>query len=323
MLFFSAANPPKRLKVSHDHILELLKGVINSDLCNKTITLIDSDPGVKEDDKTYSFNFLASSTDPDMKIFVRESYVKLYHLLKSEKFMLITGNPGFGKSYFGLYVIYRLMQEEACSIIYVNQVKGYSALFYRDNVEVMPDTDRQLLQARGSKESRWYIHDCATHMGRPDMHIAGVCARTIVLSSPARSNYVDFEKEGKNCGISTLYMPPWSLLECQAWNTVISDKIENYEERFWHWGGNAREVFGKSYNIRDLIQAIRDIENPQTVISKLKDVAAGRGKVYSHMVLHLFPNDSYDRIEVKFASPFVSREVYKHLKKNHLMEFFN
>ena len=318
---FSAANPSKRPKIaSYDKISESLKGVITSNRIPSTITLVDSDPDVKEDDKIYNFSFLTSSADPDVKIFVRESYLKLYGLLTSEKFTLINGNPGFGKSYFGLYVIYRLMQEqeESYSIIYVNRVRGYSAFICGDQVEVMSDTDRRLLLDRGSKENRWYIHDCATRMGMPDMLIASVCARTIVLSSPAKSNYADFQKEGKNCGISILFMPPWSFHECQAWNTVLSDMTGNYEERFWHWGGNAREVFGKSYNITDLDQAIRDIEDPQAVISKLKDVAAGRGNIYSHRVLHLFPNDSYDRIEVKFASPYVSREVYQHLKKKSL-----
>ena len=268
----------------------------------------------------YNFSFLTSSADPDVKIFLRESYLKLYELVKSEKFTLITGNPGFGKTYFGLYVIYRLMQEEAYSIIYVNRVRGYSAFICGHQVEVMSDADRRLLLDRGSKENRWYIHDCATRMGEPDMLIASICARTIVLSAPARSNYADFQKEGKSCGISILYVPPWSFHECQAWNTVLSEKIGNYEERFWHWGGNAREVFGKSYNITDLDQAIGDIEDPQAVISKLNDVVAGRGNIYSHSVLHLFPNDSYDRIEAKFASPYVSREVYQHLKKKSLDE---
>ena len=294
---------------------EFLFGVIKSKPVSCT-PLVDSD--VKKDGKIYSFNFLESSADADVKIFVRESYLKLYGLLTSEKFTLINGNPGFGKSYFGLYVIYRLMQEKSYSIIYVNRVKGYSAFICGDRVEVMSDTDCRLLLNRGSKENRWYIHDCATRMGKPDMFIASMCARTLVLSSPAKSNYADFQKEGKSCGISFFYMPPWSLLECQAWNTVVGEKTGNYEERFWHWGGNAREVFGKSYNITDLDQAIRDIEDPQAVISKLKDVAAGRGNIYSHRVLHLFPNDSYDCIEVKFASPYVSREVYQRLKKKSL-----
>ena len=55
------------------------------------------------------------------KIFLRNCYEDLYHLILEEKGrnILITGNPGVGKSYFSLYVMYRLLCEKKdCKIWY-------------------------------------------------------------------------------------------------------------------------------------------------------------------------------------------------------------
>jgi hypothetical protein len=236
------------------------------------VELVDSDLDVQDDEKVYSFNVLTSSTSADMKIFVRESYERLYDLLFLEKYTLINGNPGIGKSYFALYTMYRLMQEKekAYNIIYVNKVNGYSAFISEDEIKVVSDLDCRDLTVRGNKERKektWYIHDCGTQLGKPDMLISSICGRTVVCSSPAKSKCADFVKKGDDYGISTLFMPPWSLLECQAWNTVGNQV--NYEERFWHWGGQARKVFSKSYNTTELVQAIRKIPDAKKLIEKL------------------------------------------------------
>ena len=280
---------------------------------SETISLDGSDPDISDNEKVCCVNVL-KSTSGDMKIFERESYLKIYDLLDSQKYTLVSGNPGIGKSYFALYIIWRLMKEnELFSIIYVNKVEGYSAYISKDMVAVVPVRDCLSL-THYINANTWYIHDCGTHDGKPAMYIASQCFKTVVCSIPDWNNYADFVKEGSKCGIQLLYMPPWSLLECQTWNAELEGNSVNYEDRFWHWGGNARQVFHNSYSITDLDQAVRVVHDANTILRKLNDVTAGRGTLDSHRLLHLFPtDDSYNAIEVRFASRYVSQQVYRKL----------
>ena len=311
---FSAGTSSKRKTDKEEKKIFTLKNLIRH---SKTIKR-DSDPDDDDDpddsdgDKGCCVNVLKSASG-DMKIFERESYVKIYDLLDSQKYTLISGNPGIGKSYFALYVIWRQVKgNEHYSIIYVNKVGGYSAYISKDMVKVVSVEDCSYL-THYINANTWYIHDCGTHDGKPAMYIACQCSKTVVCSSPDTNNYADFVKEGSVCGIQCLYMPPWSLLECQIWNTELEGNSVNYEERFWHWGGIVRQVFHNSYSIANLDQALRDVDE-STIIQKLNDVTAGKDIQYSHKLLHLFPTDeSYNAIEVRFASPYVSQQVYKTL----------
>lgn len=314
---YSAVAPPPPIKYKKAYHQEsaFLKKLIAATCVRHTMEIDkESDQDPQESDYK-AFDVLVSEGQPIL--FIRESYEKLYDFLSLKTYTLINGNPGFGKSFFAFFVIYRLMQEKV-DIIYVNKAGEFSAFINREGVVEVASAstaDRRLLTNHMEEEvNTWYIHDCGTKFGRPDPVIANCCAKTVVFSSPCKSNYAQFLKAAMRSGYNTFYLPPWSIEECRAWNMVQGNSVD-YEEKFWHWGGNARKVFGHEDEVDELVQAIKDVDH-LTILSKLKDVAAGCGDNYSHQLLHMTPtDDTYKKIEVVFASPFVAREVYKEIVK--------
>ena len=58
---------------------------------------------------------LGSSESREMKIYVRPCYKDLYDLIYGEhkaKHIIVIGNPGIGKSYFLLYLMFRLRKKD-------------------------------------------------------------------------------------------------------------------------------------------------------------------------------------------------------------------
>jgi hypothetical protein len=69
---------------------------------------------------TYS-NFTEESIKHDIKLFVEsESVKKAYNILKKERFLIISGLPGVGKSTLSRIITYRLLEENFDELVYIS-----------------------------------------------------------------------------------------------------------------------------------------------------------------------------------------------------------
>ena len=168
-------------------------------------------------------------------MFVRDTYDDLYNRYISQcHYVLVTGNPGTRKSYFSVCVLYRLRKERSdLVIVYVSAPSGIVVLFNGDTVSMAEDEKELFLWLY--KEDTIYLFDTGTQGAR----IPRVTrSKTIVFSSPSRSNYHDFYKE---CILGTggemVYMPIWSWDEINKLCVMKNFRSDKAKERFDHWGG--------------------------------------------------------------------------------------
>lgn len=253
------------------------------------------------------------------EIFVRDAFDDLYNRYISQRhYVLVTGNPGTGKSYFSLYVLYRLRKERSdLVIVYVSAPSDIVVLFNGDTVSVA--NDEKELSFWLDKEDTIYLFDAGTQGARiPRVKKS----KTIVFSSPSRSNYHDFYKE---CIISAggkmVYMPIWSWDEINKLCVMKNFPSDKAKERFDHWGGIARSIFHPveecdALEYADLDGAIHHC-SPEKIIGLALTLKGGDIKLHSHKVLHMdvrneLPDGSLDYTTpvIYFASKYVSKRVF-------------
>lgn len=140
-------------------------------------------------------------------LLVRKSYVDLYDLWMKNKDVYIGGNPGIGKSCFLTYVLYRLSQLNARIILHTVWKKKmflfsgrFIALFVNDNDEgvfTLREPDKFM-----EDPNNFYLVD--------GVHPEGAAAKTLLVTSPRREIYRDFQKLEK---VATFFMPIWTFEE--------------------------------------------------------------------------------------------------------------
>jgi len=83
-------------------------------------------------------HFLGSD-DLGGRLYVRNHYEKLFETVQGlvnsgKRRVLVTGNPGIGKSCFGLYVLSMLAKERTVTVIWQSARSGHRYLFKGDTV---------------------------------------------------------------------------------------------------------------------------------------------------------------------------------------------
>ena len=256
------------------------------------------------------------------EIFVRDAYDDLYNRYISQyHYVIVTGNPGTGKSYFSVYVLYRLRKERSdLVIVYVSVPTGIVVLFNGDTVSVAKDEIEwsSLLH----EEDTIYLFDAGTQSAK----IPRVTrSKTIVFSYPSRSNYHDFYKEcilGAGRGGVKVYMPTWSWDEIDKLCSIKKIESGKVRERFDRWGGIARYIFRpvKKYDALEYADLEDAIDNcaPEKIIELATSLKGGDIKLNSDNVLHLcvtkkLPDGLFDYTAavVYFASDYVVDRVYE------------
>jgi len=168
-------------------------------------------------------------------IYIRECYKHLANIVLNEKIhrCRITGNPGIGKTFFGLYLLH-LLSKQKKTIVY-HQACQYPILFNKqhtfcsDNIsdfkEYLDNTDV------------WYIVD-----GQPPLKVH---AKTILLCSPQKQHYKEFDKM---VGTTIRFMPVWSWNEVNECRIGMFNHLEEakVEDLYSRWGGIPRFILEKS-----------------------------------------------------------------------------
>jgi hypothetical protein len=126
-------------------------------------------------------------------------------IIKSGYNLVITGNPGIGKSYFLFFFMHFLcVKEQDPTVILYRHLEKRWYLFSKDKVLTADDTDlpvvswiRKLLD----NPNTWYLVDTAEPLQ--------VKAKTLLVSSP----YVERYKEFRKTRAMIRFMPIWSKKE--------------------------------------------------------------------------------------------------------------
>lgn len=223
--------------------------------------------------------------------------------------LVIFGNPGIGKTYFG-YVLLLHLARSGATVVYESGKADQRYLFSADGIFKGKRDDFTLYL---DETSTFYIVDASKPVD--------VAAKTILLSSPRRDVWYKFSDD--HCDIR--YMPIWSYEEIELCRGALFDHLLPAEVKslYGKWGGipryileNADKAFQQSkldsaITAVDLDLLVKAIGNPE-----VSDAA-------THRLLHLNVADD-GTIHYLFASEYVADQVYLQLytrKRDELIQF--
>ncbi|EGG20063.1 hypothetical protein DFA_07180 [Cavenderia fasciculata] len=245
------------------------------------------------------------------KIYVRDCYIPVYDIISNHQalhgqgsIVLVKGNPGIGKSVFLFYYLYRKRSDPLVkSIIYdVVDAPVYHFTYTEDGSPIVHQGDRSSFKdiLLRPDSSSLYLVDGQRPLPskRP----------TLIVSSPNKSNYEEYMKDGKT---SRIIMPLWSSLEILASNCLIFDHpIQDVQSRYFRWGGIPRYVLDKiSRPDQELLVNAISSTNLEACISSINMPDSPESG--SHKVIHLDaePGTDFVRQRVSFASNYVKEKL--------------
>ena len=257
--------------------------------------------------------FLGSSEYGSV-LFMRDDYIGMLEELAQLfaaglRKVVVSGNPGIGKSWFGFVVLYHIATETPrARVVWEASHKRRRYLF--DGGAVLQGSADSFSDVLDD-ESAWFIVD-DVEKGGP-VHAD---AKMIVLSSPKRENYNSILKA---IGATIRYMPVWSWGEIEACHALLyagdpERPLAEVEAAYKRWGGIPRYVLEK---LRDsatqsmLDQAIA-CTNLSKVVDAVNDLASADN--LSHRMLHIAVERPYVDTTIVFGSAVIAGLVLAKLE---------
>ncbi|KAF0774649.1 hypothetical protein AaE_001650 [Aphanomyces astaci] len=180
------------------------------------------------------------------QLFVRPCYPPLWKLCWKSihdplfPHLVILGNPGIGKTFFGFFILLQLARENK-TVIYECGLSKSRYLFAGDTV------------VKGSQDDFVGILDLPTTYYIVDAVRPLKCpAMTILLTKPIHEVWFEFNED--KCDFR--YMPVWAWDEISKCHTLLYSKLtlDVVTDRFRRWGGVPRYVL--RYALVDTLQSL-------------------------------------------------------------------
>ena len=260
--------------------------------------------------------FILGNSSLGSSIFVRPCYPKLLATALSiietpgTPHLVILGNPGIGKTYFG-YVILLHLARSGATVVYESGKERCRYLFTSEGIF---EGDQDDFRAYLYRPSTYYIVDAYKPVD--------VAAKTILLSSLRRDVWYKFSND--HCTLR--FMPIWNREEIQLCRQKVYSHLTQEEvgSLFDNWGGIPRWVLE---NARDTAQQQELDEAIRAVDLNFLTKAIGNAQALdqaAHRLIHLHVEDDFLTKHYLFASEYVTDKVYLQLYENnraHLIQF--
>ncbi|EEY53998.1 uncharacterized protein PITG_07683 [Phytophthora infestans T30-4] len=231
-------------------------------------------------------------------------YKKVEDLLLNDKkqCVTVTGTPGIGKSIFYAYFLDRFKKANPTWTIIASahtpeaEVTSLAVFKPGEEAEHFPWVDASILRTAILDVLGMDLSDKAT-LKRDRKNLLWLCdgppqgatlRQTVVFTSPNERWLKRVRKERR-----TYYMPPWKLEELQLAASVLEYPFsdDEMEERFWNFGGVARNCF--LLKREEVVLTIRDLTKPIEQITNrghLENLLTNRiNTTTNHDFLHYEP----------------------------------
>lgn len=262
--------------------------------------------------------FILGKESIGSSLYIRPCYPKLLETTLSivesveTRHLIILGNPGIGKTYFGYFLLLHLARSGA-TVVYESFLEGCLYLLSPDGVK------------EGSrKDFRPYLRSPTTFYVVDGMAPVDVDAKTILLSSLRREIWHQFSKN--SCTLR--YMPVWSKEELYSCRSTLFSSIpeELVENLYLKWGGIARYVlkYARDPDQQALLSEAMNISNIDSVVESLG--GSGAKADASSRLIHRSVSDGFHSGPYQFASAFVADEIYSRVyvkDRDHLFRFLS
>ena len=251
------------------------------------------------------------------RLYVRQSYETIAEtILKGvQKRTIVTGTPGIGKSFFLVYLLWRLVRERK------------RVFFLYDLDYIYYDGQGKIFNLNGTplksepnfwSMDLWCLFDAKGKFEQNLTRIPSGLCKTIVSTSPRRELLNDFQKASS---ITSIYMPIWSEQELETVSCMYPKDV-NWNERFTYLGGIPRLVLEKTDMgpTAILAQACQScsLDSCLSAVGPVSTISDESNVI--HYLLHLYSTDPYTEPSVVFASKraldLLVRAKYSFLKNN-------
>lgn len=231
-------------------------------------------------------------------LFVRECYDTLDAAAAVNRFALVRGTPGIGKSMFALYHVWRALQRGGVDAVVYDCAFGAASVLriilekgVARNVEPRP-IERLLYAA-----STLYVAD-----GTPPSLSS---CRTVVVTSPKRDVWKEW---AKGLDVADFFVPPFAADEMERCRALCFPALDAaaVARSFDVWGGSARLVL-RHHEKASALHFQREVALSLTfdaLRSVVHDLAAGGSASADtpQRVVHMFPAEDLCSFELRFAS---------------------
>jgi hypothetical protein len=248
--------------------------------------------------------FLGSSKLPGF-MYIRDDYVGLWSEIQSQvssglSRIVISGNPGIGKSWFGLYIAYQLLsRSQRPTIVWEARLSGTRTLIREGQVL---EGSLEDFRAELGDASTWYLVDESVYPGPWRVE-----ATTLVFSSPKRDNYRLLLKAPAS---TTRYLPPWSWEEIEACRSLLyaddpGRPASEVRAAYERWGGIPRYVLEKVADRSAQLELSRalSVKNVEKVLDSVGEIDTAPEA--SHRLLHILTSAPYVDTSVEFGSDYI------------------
>ena len=248
--------------------------------------------------------FILGNVSIGSTIFIRPCYPDLFKISLSIvqsvniRHLVILGNPGIGKTYFGYFLLLQLARSGDTVIYESATLQGFLYLFTPHGVF---KSTRFAVHDKLMDSKTFYIVD-----GMEPLILAA--AKTILLSSLRKKIWHQFSKH--SCDLR--YMPVWSREEIFSCRSMLYPSLSNdlVEERYLQWGGIARYVL--QYALVEEQQArlkeALDVSNINSVVESFG--GSGEKSDASSRLIHRSVKEGFRSGPYQFASAYVVDEIY-------------
>lgn len=269
-------------------------------------------------------------SDQPSKLFIRNCYKDLLNAVRNQQIrkLRISGNPGIGKTFFGYYLLYNLLKNDATVVYDLHTMKNDIILFKDGKGFYLNEIlDHNTVRDYLHDEKTWYIVD-----GKQPNNSS--VAKTILITSPMKDHYHDFDKGNSSIRI----MPVWSVEEIDYCRQNLFDSLNEdmVGQLYTKWGGVPRYILQGALNsdMQRLLQQAVD-----TCDEKIFQYIGGSNsrEDVSHILVHMWTNipgndvsgeesaeneneieqiaeEYYTETIIKFASEYVGEIIYERLK---------
>lgn len=241
-------------------------------------------------DSTLAFPFVGSIDFPVKQLFIRSFYdplindvLKCFHdTSERPHHVIVTGNPGIGKSAFGVYLLVRALQQGRPVVYQSGPASGACYLFEHGRVTRFSTVDAVALRIE-SDPQLLYIADSYT-----PLYGMNKCT-TILITSPLLVRYKEYEKQTQ---ASTMIFPVFmdaevALMHEHCYPTIREDLVR---ERLALWGGIPRKLFSTKATVeqdRAIVTGIATRANPKDVFIESRMPVLELAASVSHKIFHV------------------------------------
>jgi hypothetical protein len=242
-------------------------------------------------------------------IYIRSAYEDILAILQqSEESYLIVGNPGTGKSFFAIYVLYHALRASK-TVVFHRSPDKILYLFKPGQKAKMCVEGVFVIEELNSSET-WYLYDAGT---RRNALQATLQSRLIVFSSPSKDNLSEVYK----FQLPILHMPIWTLKELLTASELDQYKAKiskvEIEDLFETFGGIPRYVLVVEKSQRSVY--LRELKShiSRCTLDDIRKVGQADIDEFTRMIFHRHSesDSGYLEYEVKFASQYIGDKVVK------------